>query len=137
MDLPILTARIVRCKFEDDARQSYAYFTDDPTIDVGDFVVVVSPNGPGVRATDIGFPKIVRVTSTTETVDSVAKVREWIICKIDLSGYAERRERDEKRRVLIAKIERAAEEARGRFDLQQLAANSPELKALLDQLAKV
>lgn len=136
MNHPILTARVVRCKFDDDNRNSYAYFTDDPTIEVGDFVVVVSPNGPGVRS-DAGYPKVVRVTSTTETVESITKVREWIVCKLDLSGYAERREREEKRQVLIAKIDRAAEEARGRFDLQQLATASPELKALLDQLAAI
>jgi len=134
---PILTARVVRCKFDDDKfSRSYAYFTDDPTIEVGDFVVVVSPSGPGVRS-DAGYPKVVRVTSTTETVDGITKVREWIVGKLDLSAYTERREREEKRQVLIAKIQRAAEEARGQFDLQQLAATSPELKALLDQLAAI
>ena len=174
MSNPILTARILNCSFSPHDGRTYAYFTDDETIQAGDLVVVVAPqsrdgnaypifevgspsvsapvapeapNGgwatpvapppPPAPAGVVGYPKIVRVVSTEETVESVERVREWIVCKLDFSEYRERRATEERRKVLTAKIKRATQEARERLELDELASKSPELKALLEEAAKL
>lgn len=154
---PILTARIVRCKFDNHGSGLYSYYTDDKTIKEGDLVVVVVPqnrNGdaftvsgaqlpakegeaPQPPAAPMGYAKIVRVMSTEETVEGVEKVREWIVCKLDFEEYSDRRAIEEKRKVLNAKIKRAVAEAKEALEMDDLVSRSPELKALLEQAEKL
>lgn len=121
--MSILSSRIVSVRYADTNRE-YAYFTDDASIVEGDKVVVVSPhNGP----------QIVTVSSVKETVGAIEKVREWIVCKIDLAAYNARKEREEKREILRAKIERAKKEALAAIDIADLATRSPELAKLIEE----
>lgn len=144
--MSILSARIIQVKFNDYDTKSYAYFTDDASISVGDFVAVVTPNNreQGVAvfgaATEeggapvmLGYPKIACVSSTTETVQGVEMVREWVVGKLDLESYAKRRETEERRKILNAKIKRAVEDAKRELDVSDLAARSPALAELLKQ----
>lgn len=132
----LLTARIVSVQYTPGGR-TYAYFTDDETIAVDDYVVVVAPNsnGSGWRddAAD-GYPLIVRVASVEETVNAIEKVREWIVSKVDLSGYVAKKAAREKQALLRAKIQRVAKETRDAIDLAALAAANPKLQELLAEL---
>lgn len=147
----ILTSRIVNVQFSAHDSRTYAYFTDDETIQTGDLVVVISPNNRGDDAFPVfgtnsepaaapallGHAKIVRVVSTEETVESIERVREWVVAKLGFDAYADRRAREEKRRILGAKIKRARQEALEAFEMAELAAKSPALQALLDEMAKL
>lgn len=125
----ILNARIVRVRFSDGNNdQEYAYFTDDASIGVDDLVVVMPPKG---------LPKVVKVSSVSETVESIQRVREWIICKIDLTAYKARKTAEEKRALLRAKIERAKAEAIAAIDLTDLAGRSPALAALIAEYNQI
>lgn len=135
----ILTARIVQCQFKG-SQKLYAYFTDDQTITVGDKVLVVSPNGEYSNAVAdpsgaiAGYLTLVTVASVEETPETVRNVREWIVCKPDLTKWRERKEREQRRATIEAKIKRAVAEARNRIDVAELAKNSPELTALITEL---
>lgn len=137
----ILNARIILCSFG--GSKGYAYFTDDATIEVGDKVLVVAPNGQNGnpvhdgKGAILGYLTLVTVTGVDETVEAVEKVREWIVGKVDLAAYIAKREREQKRSVLEAKIKRAAQEARSRIDVAALAKDNPDLQALIAQLASV
>ena len=138
----ILNARIVSCKFNVGDKH-YAYFTDDPSIGVGDRVLVVAPNGaPGNALHDAdgklqGFLVLVTVVSTDETVRDIEHVREWIVGKVDVSVYFERKARQAARDVIEAKIKRALREARERLDISTLAKDDPKLQALVAELEKL
>jgi len=141
--MSILTARILQCVFPGSS-QTYAYFTDDVSIKEGDLVVVGTPRAsqgetfkiPSEEADKLEqrHAKIVQVVSTEETVDSVEKVREWIIGKLDFATYNSRRNSEKKRQVILAKIRRAKEEALQNMDFDALKAMSPELNKLVGDL---
>lgn len=99
--------------------------------------VPAAPPPPPAPLGIAGYPTIARVVSTEETVEGVERVREWIVARLDFAEYLDRRAIEERRKVLVAKIERAAREARARLELDDLASRSPELKALLDEAAKL
>lgn len=118
--------KIIRVIFGTDYKQrDYAYFTDDDTIEVGDTVVVDAPSS-GLTC--------VKVVSLTETVESVERVGKWIVQKVDTKPYCARLEKEGRRKVLRAKIERAKEEALDAMALKEVAAISPELAAMVEEL---
>ncbi len=107
----------------------------------GDVAPVFGPDVasalPGSPPVIIGGAKIVRVVSTVETVNGVENVREWIVTKLDFSAFIAARARKEQIKVLRAKIHRARNEALESLQLDELAAKSPALKGLLDELAQM
>lgn len=144
--MSVLTARILQCVFGDTPMaDKYAYFTNDPTIQAGDLVVVAVPKDYEKNSFALPFTnedrlerryvKIVKVISTEETVEGIERVREWIISKIDTTGYNERRSAEKARALLIAKIKRAKEEALEALTLDTLKSMSPELDKLITELA--
>lgn len=183
----ILTSRIINVQFGIHDQKTYAYFTEDETIQKGDLVVVVTPQdraegfpvfaqpkaneapaaiepgtdqvanpappapawgAPPVPVWDrmpaapmapslMGYAKIARVVSTEVTVESVERVREWVVAKLDFTNYGDRREREEKRKVLAARIKRARQEAIEQIEMDELANKSPALKSLLEEMAKL
>jgi len=125
----ILNARVLSVKFSDgNTEQQYAYFTDDASIAVDDLVLVMPPKG---------LPKVVKVSSVDETVEAIQRVREWIICKVDLTQYKARKEAEEKRAVLRAKIERAKADALASFQMDDLVGRSPALASLIAEYNKI
>lgn len=138
------TTRIVQCEFPGTAGQLYAYYTDDPSIGVGDSVVVVSPYG-GMRNTRgihfdkelKGHPVVVKVKSVEETLEAVQRVVKWVVCRVDLDGYRRRIAAEERVEVLLEKIKRAEADARKRLELERLRELSPELGSLLDELKEL
>ena len=138
----ILTARIVQCQFKG-SQKLYAYFTDDQSIAVGDKVLVVTPTGEyrsavtDAAGTVAGYLTLVTVKSVEETPETVENVREWIVCKPDLTTWHERRKKAQRRATIEAKIKRAVAEARNRIDVAELAKDSPELQALIAELKEL
>jgi hypothetical protein len=128
--------RIITCVFAGNSNR-YAYYSDDETILVDDYVVVVSPNGATNHRSEAvdGFPTIVKVVSIEETLEGVLKVAKPIVCKINLTAYAARLEHDRKVEVLKAKIHRARKEAMENIELAKLAVLSPELGELVKEMA--
>lgn len=146
MSHPILSARIVQVVFGDHDNKSYAYYTTDESIAKDDLVLVVTPSNreggislsrpgmfPEAPQVHVGYPKVARVVSTKETVEGIEQVREWIVTKLDFAEYLTRRDAEEQRKLLNAKIKRAVEEAKRELDLTDLASRSPALAELLKQ----
>lgn len=133
-----MTRRIITCVFSGN-RNGYAYYTDDASIQVDDYVVVVSPNGDVNHRSELvdGFPTIVKVISVDETVEAVTRVAKPIVHKIDLAGYAAMVEHQKQVEVLKAKIARARKDALENIELAKLAALSPELGALVKEMASL
>lgn len=105
--------------------KTYAYYTEDADIGVGDALVVDSPYG--------GY-KVVACVSVSDTVDAIQKAAKWVVDRVDVSGHAKREANRQKREVLIARIQRAEKEARAKLEMEKLRDLSPELKGLLDEL---
>lgn len=103
----------------------YAYMTDIEGIEVGDTVVVDSPNS--------GFT-CVKVVSVTETADSVDKASKWIVSKVDVAGYKERLEKAERRKLLTAKLKKMQAEALEADQFAALIKLVPGAAALVDEL---
>lgn len=131
--------RIVQVTFEGSAKR-YAYYTD-LDLQVGDYAVVASPYGRsyGIRGEFYseelqGNPTIVRVESVEETVEAIDRVAKWIIQRVDVGAYAYRVAREERRKVLLAKIKKAEKAAREQLEMEKLRELSPGLGKLIDEL---
>lgn len=134
-DLPfglVAGEQIVNCEFEDQGVKSYGYFAGGLKLDVGDYVVVASPYGDGVFDEESqGYLKVVRVTSIDPNADSIRKAAKWVISKVDVTEYRNRRAMVEKLKTLDAQIAVAKREAMKVLELKQLMDLSPELKELI------
>ena len=104
---------------------SYAYMTDIEGIEVGDTVVVDSPNS--------GFT-CVKVVSMTETAERVEKATKWIVSKVDVAGYKERLEKAERRKLLTAKLKKMQNEALEADQFAALIKLVPGAAALVEEL---
>lgn len=121
----------------------YSYHCDIPDVQQGDYVIVASPNASDryVRSQNFfspelkGYPTVVRVVRTQETVKDVSKASKWVIQKLDIDKYVERLAHEQQVEVLRAKIKRAKEEAMERAQLATLRTLSPELDLLVTELA--
>jgi hypothetical protein len=121
----------------------YSYHCDIPDVQQGDYVIVASPSGPdrydrnqNFFSPELkGYPTVVRVVRTQETVKDVSKASKWVIQKLDIDKYVERLAYEQQVDVLKAKIKRAKEEALERAQLATLRALSPELEQLVTELA--
>lgn len=124
---------LLTCQFEDGGK-GYAYFAGGVTAEVGDYVVVASPYGDGCFDKESGgYLKVVRVTSTDVSADAAKNVTKWVIGKVDMTTYRERRKKLDELQAIDAQIERAKKDAMKELELAQLASIHPGLKALLDQ----
>jgi hypothetical protein len=124
---------IIQAQFDDDGK-SYAYFAEgDLDVAEGDYVTVVSPYGPGVFDEESGgYLKVLRVTGTQPSVEGITKAAKWIVGKVDMTGYRERRAKVEQAKVLDAQIAQAKREALKQLELKQLMELSPELAKLVE-----
>lgn len=123
----------------------YSYHCDIPDVQVSDYVIVASPSGdrydrsgqnffsPELK----GYPTVVRVVRTQETVKDVSKATKWVIQKLDIDKYVERLAHEQQVDVLKAKIDRAKKEIMERAQLATLRSMSPELDALVTELASL
>jgi hypothetical protein len=105
--------------------QRYSYLTDIEGVDVGDTLVVHTPSS--------GFT-CVMVTSVTETADSVEKATKWIVSKVDVAGYRARLEKDERRKLLTAKLKKMQNEALEADQFAALIKLVPGAAALVEEL---
>jgi hypothetical protein len=135
--------RIVAVIFPGNSTE-YSYHCDIPEVQQGDYVIVASPSGdrydrnqnffsPELK----GYPTVVRVVRTEETVKDVSKATKWVIQKLDIDKYVERLAHEQKIDVLRAKIKRAKEAALERAQLASLRELSPELDLLITELANL
>jgi hypothetical protein len=104
---------------------TYAYMSDIDGIEVGDTLVVDSPNG-GLTC--------VTVTSVKETADSVEKATKWIVSKVDVAGHKARLEKAERRKLLTAKLKKMQAEALEADQFAALIKLVPGAVALVDEL---
>lgn len=124
----------------------YSYHCDIPDVQQGDYVIVASPNvshdrydrsqnffSPELK----GYPTVVRVVRTQETVRDVSKASKWVIQKLDIDKYVERLAYEQQVEVLRAKIDRAKKEALERAQMATLRTISPELDLLVTELANL
>lgn len=122
------TTRIVQVSFN---RQNgmrlerYAYMTDIADIDVGDVVVVDSPNS-GLT--------LVTVETLEETPESVSKATKWIVDRVNVKAYHARLERDKQRGLILAKLKKEQARVLEANQFAELAKLSPEAAALVEQL---
>jgi hypothetical protein len=117
--------KTVTVKFAGMSGQTYAYLTDIEGIEVGDTLVVDSPN--------TGFA-CVTVTSVQETAQTVEKASKWIVSKVDAAGYKARLERAERRKLLTAKLKKMQAEALEADQFAALIKLVPGAAALVDEL---
>lgn len=103
----------------------YHYLTDIEGIEVGDTLVVDSPNN-GMTC--------VKVVSADESEVGLAKATKWIVCKVDTAAYHGRVEREARRKLLIAKLKKMQEEALEANQFAALAALNPDAVALINEL---
>lgn len=120
--------KIVTVKFNQPGSQGYTYMTDIEGIEVGDTLVVDSPNG--------GFT-CVTVKSVEETAEGVAKATKWVVCKVDVSGYNERLAKIEKRKLLVAKLKKMQAEALEADQFATLIKLNPDAAALVEELKRL
>lgn len=120
----------------------YSYYSDIEGLQVDDYAIVAAPygdhryGGSSFHSTELqGFPTVVRIVSTTETVRAISKAAKWIIQKIDIDRYVSRLAEEQKLEVLKAKIAKAKKDALEQLELGRLRSLSPELDMLLDELA--
>jgi hypothetical protein len=140
--------RIVNCQFagipQAGRSKTYAYYTADQDIAVGDYVNVVSPydgqfNERGNHFEEAlgGHLVVVKVVSVEETVESIERAAKWVVSRIDVTAYAERQAKQERRQVLLAKVRKLEKEARARMELDKLRELSPELATAIDELSEL
>lgn len=115
---------IVIVKFGN-SNQTYSYMTDIEGVEVGDTLIVDSPN--------IGYA-CVTVTSVQETAHSVEKATKWIVDKVDVASYKERLEKVERRKLLMAKLKKMQNEALEADKFATLVKLVPGAAALVDEL---
>jgi hypothetical protein len=121
------------------AGRDYAYFTDDPLVQIGDLVVVAAPNGTGPAVKLPGETSsrrltFARVSSVKPSYREGAKASQWIVGRVDTRKWLERVELAQRRELLEKKIEKTAEALRKRVEMQTLAAQHPELAELMKEL---
>jgi hypothetical protein len=103
----------------------YAYLTDIEGLEVGDTLVVDSPNS--------GFT-CVTVTSVEETAESVDKATKWIVSKVDVAGYKARLKKAERRKLLTAKLKKMQAAALEADQFAALIKLVPGAAALVEEL---
>lgn len=133
-----MTKRIVSVVFNNTSdrmrgvSRPYAYYTNDDSIKVDDYCVVhVSENGKEV---DAGGFKVVRVVSDEESVECVKKASKWIVCKVDAETYFTRIDREKRKEILAAKIEREMEDFLRKNKYKALAEQNPAVAAIIAEM---
>lgn len=122
----IVTVRFAESKVGYGTPKSYAYYCDIDGIAVGDAVVVDTPSS-GLT--------VVRVVSIAPlTAEDVHKASKWIVDKVDVAAHNARREREARRKVLEAQLEKALEEALRKDRFTRLAELNPDLAPLVEEL---
>ncbi len=92
----------------------------------GDFVVVETPHH--------GLTVVTVAEDPTEEAGLNTASLKWVIDKVDMASYKEMMERAERKRVLTARLDTLANEARKRIDYAALFANNEDAMALLKEL---
>ncbi len=92
----------------------------------GDFVVVETPHH--------GLTVVTVAEDPTEEAGLNTASLKWVIDKVDMASYKEMMERAERKRVLTARLDNLANEARKRIDYASLFANNEDAMALLKEL---
>ena len=102
--------------------QHYLYKTD-LDLEEGDFVVVDAPKS-GLT--------VVKVVMVKECCDT-SKATKWIVDKVDVAAYQERKHREARKAELLTIMKAEAAKASDLLVYETLAKSSPEFKALLDE----
>lgn len=105
--------------------KEYHYKTFLTDLKEGDLVVVETTYGPTVA-------KFIKYVAKAQ-VNSL----KFIVQKVDTEAFEEAKERHKKKADLIETIEQRAAELRKLKELESLASQDDELKALLDELKKL
>lgn len=98
----------------------YSFFTDIDDLAVGDYVVCDTVNGPAL--------------GTVMKVDVTNKATKWVIDKVSMDAHLERLKREEKKRVLKAKLYEMKKDLEEIAIFEMLAEKNPEVKNMLDEL---
>lgn len=124
-----MTTRIIRVRFPNShTSQTYAYYTDIEGIVEGDVVVVNAPSD-GMTC--------VKVVSVEEDVDGIKKANKWIVCKVDVAAYEARKEAEQRKELLKAKLEKMKKEALERQTYDMLLTMMPEAAEIIEELKKL
>ena len=126
--------RVISVKFASDGgnsfnSKSYSYYTDDDTIQIGDYVVV---------AVDSMHNLIPKVTQVAEThglsKNDRDKACKWIVGKIDLLEYKEKQAIEKKINEVRAQLRQRREEMEDMIIFRELSKSDPKTKELLNTL---
>lgn len=127
--------RIIAVKFtnntaEDTAqrRSTYSYYTEDDSIEVGDFCVVVVS----------GVPCIVRVEQTEGlSAAQLAKAHKWLVGKVDMEEYKARQAKESMIQELQHQLDQELQ-AHNRLAIMAIASQTnPQIKSLLERLGAI
>ena len=122
----IVTVRFAESKVGYASAKGYAYYCDIDGVAVGDAVVVDTPSS--------GLTVVRVVSLVPDTAEDVHKVNKWIVDKVDVAAHNARREREARRKVLEAQLEKALEEALRKDRFARLAELNPDLAPLVEEL---
>lgn len=127
---------LIGCKFSESsefqppryASKVYDYWTDDETIEEGDYCVVKAPGGL----------KVVKVVKVCKDVQSVGhNGLAWIIQKVDLSGSLKRQERAKVIGQLKQRLQEEVSKAKRTVEMAGLVKANPDLQKVLDAFAEL
>jgi len=108
-------------------KQTYYYLTDDMSIEVGDFCLVISGNGD---------PAVVKVNDAA-AVDPTGKATKVIMGKIDTSAYFEKMRMIAEREAKQARLEEIARDVLRIEKFKTLADKSEEARQLMIDLGYI
>lgn len=99
----------------------FSYLTDIDDFKEGDFAVVDTPRS------GLTVVKVVEIASCD------AKATKWVVDKVDVAAYQERKLREARKAELLTIMKAEAAKASDLLVYETLAKSSPEFKALLDE----
>ena len=107
--------------------KTYYYLTDDMTIEVNDYCLVIDGNG---------CPAVVKVNDAA-AVDQTSKATKVIIQKIDTAAYFEKIKMIADREAKSKRLEEISKEVARREKYKGLAEHSEEAKQLMIELGYI
>lgn len=114
------------------AEKEYAYFTDDPTIRPGDWVLVAQRWNNDYR------PAVAYVHKSEGVSQAdINRATNWIVGKIDLSSYKRRMEEQAKITEIRNQLRQRRAEMEDMAFFQQMAKVDPVVAGLLSELNKL
>ena len=128
---------IVACMYKGNVCKSYS-FKIDTSIEVveGDLVVVEDSSGYNLVEVDAVYT-IQDSHKSNEAFGAFNAAKAWVVNKVDTTALNQRRDRTNRKKLILRKLEEAKEEMEETAIWEALASRNPQAKALLEQLKEL